>query len=149
MRLITYLSTVKTWQVYIGFINSYGIHIGIVINSNGQFSSPLQWQLWTLFLDTVNYSIFFGINSEPQYFQPPAPAQKKTPFWTPQLWKSPQTWHILNQLTGQTLKGQNPTIPKCKDVFFKVKKPSRFHPFFGTWNVSNIDAWHVWSAAVQ
>lgn len=144
----------------------------------GQFSIPLQWQLWTLCLDNVNYSIFFwinfeaqnfstnnhkngpfwsikahlGMNSEPQYFQPPAPRKKhlfehpKTT--TNQLWKSPQTWQILNQLTGQTLKGQNPTLTNQR-CFFQGQKPSRFHPFFGTWNVSNIDAWHVWSAAVQ
>ena len=130
MRLITYLSTVKTWQVYIGFINSYGIHIGIVINSNGQFSSPLQWQLWTLFLDTVNYSIFFGINSEPQYFQPPAPAQKKNTFLnTPTLKESTNLAHPkpANRSNLKRSKSNHSQMQRC---FFQGEKTLKISPIF-------------------
>lgn len=126
----------------------------------GQFSMPLQWQLWTLCLDNVNYSIFFGINFEAQNFStnnhkkgsilkyqstsrnkfwttilPTTAPRKKHPFEQPktttnQLWKSPQTWHILNQLiTGQTLKGQNPTLTNAK-MFFSRSKTLKISPIF-------------------
>lgn len=146
----------------------------------GQFSIPLQWQLWTLCLDNVNYSIFFGINFEAQNFStnnhkkgsilkyqstsrnkfwttilPTTRPPKKTSFWTPQNNNKPTLKESTNLANPKPAnirsnlkrsKSNHSQMPRC---FFQGQKPSRFPPFVGTWNVSNIDAWHVWSAAVQ